>query len=81
MRQSEPPIYRKICTIYTSPDGESAWTYGVELVAAGTVVEFPDIDLSSAVVERLIDRLRINTVEPCHFCDAVRDYIEERATP
>ena len=81
MRQSEYPIYRKICTTYTSPDGESTWTYGVELVSAGKVVEFPDIALSSAAVERLIDRLRINAVEPCHFFDVVQDYIEECATP
>lgn len=81
MRQSENLKYRKICTVYTTPDGESVRTYGIELTAGGQVAEFPDIDLSSAVVERLIDRLRTNAVEPCHFCDVVRDYIEERATP
>lgn len=81
MRQSEHPIYQKICTIYTSPDGESVWTYGVEMVADGQVLEFSNVDLSSAAVERLIDRLRACAVEPCHFCDVVRDYIEELATP
>ncbi len=80
-RHSEQPIYRNICTVYTSPDGECVWTYGVEMVSGGKVVEFPDIDLSSAAVERLIERLRTNAVEPCHFRDAVLDYIEERATP
>ena len=80
-RQSEQPIYRNVCTVYTSPDGERVWTYGVEMVSGERVEVFPDVDLSSAAVERLIDRLRACEVEPCHFRDAVLDYIEERATP
>ncbi len=79
-QQREQPIYRSICTVYTSPDGERVWTYGVEMVSGERVVEFPDVDLSSAAVDRLIDRLQACEVEPCHFRDAVLDYIEERAT-
>ncbi len=81
MRQKKQPMYRNICTVYTLPDGECVWTYGVEMVSGGKVVEFPDIDLSSVAVERLIDRLRTNEVEPCHFRDAVNNYIEELASP
>lgn len=81
MWHNKQPMYRNICTVYTSPDGESVWTYGVEMVSGGNVVEFPDVALSSSAVERLIDRLQTNEVEPCHFCDVVRDYIGELATP
>ncbi len=79
-QQLEQPIYRNICTVYTSPDGERVWTYGIEMVSGERVIVFPDVDLSSAAVDRLIDRLRACEVEPCHFRDAVLDYIEERAT-
>lgn len=79
-RQREQPIYRNICTVYTSPDGESVWTYGVEMVSGERVVEFADIDLSSSAVDRLIDCLRACVIESCHFRDVVLDYIEERAT-
>ncbi len=75
------PQFRRISTIYRSPDGDSVRTYGVEMVSAQAVVEFPDVDLSAEAVDRLIRLLRENDVEGCHFDDVVTDYIERLATP
>lgn len=75
------PQYTRICTVYRSPDGKNVKTYGVEMVSAEGTVEFPDVDLSAAAVDRLVRRLRVHRVEPCHFRDVVMDYIEWLATP
>lgn len=75
------PQFTRICTWYCSPDGERVRTYGVKMVSAGDSVEFPDVDLSAAAVDRLVFLLQEQRVEPCHFRDVVTDYIEQLATP
>lgn len=81
MERKGQPIYRRICTVYTSPDGERVWTYGVEMVSREQVAEFPDVAADAEAVDRLIDRLQQCDVAPCHFHDVVKDFIEEVATP
>lgn len=81
MKQVSQPIYRSLCTVYTSPDGECVWTYGVEMVSGERVIEFPDVDLDAEAVERLVDLLQRWQPEPCHFREVVLDYIERLASP
>lgn len=72
-------LYRQIHTVYTSPDGETVSTYGIEVYTHCGVTEIPDVDLCADAVRRLIDRLRDRAVEKCHLWDVVEDYIGERA--
>ncbi len=79
--RKEQPRIRRICTVYTSPDGVCVRTYGVEVASRQGVALFPDVALESAAVDVLIDRLRVESVEPCHLADVVADYIGELAIP
>ena len=75
MKQEEAPQYRCICTQLTLSGGESISTYGVEMMSCDGIEPFPDVSVDAAEVQRLVDLLRDNAVEPCHFRDVVTDYI------
>ncbi len=76
----EKPFYRLISTVYASPYGDRATTYGIEVVAHGQVAEFPDIDLSEKAVLRLIARLQGTECSFHQLADIVVDYVAELAT-
>ncbi len=78
--EQQRTFYRLISTIYTSPYGEQAVTYGMEAVIAGQVAVFSDIALSVAAVESFIRRLQSVDVAFCHLEDMVVDYVAELAT-
>lgn len=75
MQEKFYPIIRRIHTIYTSPDGETASVYGMEVYTRDGMMVFADVDESAAAVEELISRLRREGVEICHFRDVVEDFI------
>ncbi len=72
-------FYRLISTIYVSPDGEIAVTYGFEAVINGQVTEVPDLDFDSAAVAALIDRLRVADVDTGHLWDIAQDFVQWRS--
>ncbi len=73
-------IYRIISTVYLSPDGETAITYGIEAYARGRVELFADIAVDRAAVEALVAILAAERVALCHFREVVLDYIEDLAS-
>ncbi len=76
-QQEQQPLMRLISTVYMSPEGEQAVTYGIEVYDRGQIVELTDIDLSAAAVERLLERLRGADVAFCQLWEVVADYVAE----
>jgi hypothetical protein len=81
MEQEELPQYRCVCTVLSLPEGERVSTYGVEMMLRDRTERFFDVSVDADKVRRLVDLLRDERVEACHFRDVVSDYVAFLATP
>ncbi len=81
MEQGELPQYRCVRTVLSLPEGERVSTYGVEMTLRDQTERFCDVSVDVDEVRRLVDLLRDERVEVCHFRDVVSDYIASLVTP
>ncbi len=76
MAEKEYGTWEMITSVCVTPGAEGKTVYGVLYQDEEQVFGFPDVDASPTAVEILLECLRRERPEPCHFKEIITDFID-----
>lgn len=74
--EKEYGTWEMTTSVCTTPGADGETVYGVLYRDEEQIFGFPDVDASPAAVEILLERLRRERPEPCHFEEIITDFID-----